>query len=80
VLEVNAGLLSPSHFAANDREPEEAACTHRRDLAFGEVDLEFEDTFQIPRDGMHHPLSGASAFDQNDHVIGIARKASTRHD
>jgi hypothetical protein len=44
------------------------------------VSVRFEDTSQIPRDGMHHPLSGASAFDQNDHVIGIARKASTRHD
>jgi len=31
--------------------------------------------FLIPRDGAHHPLCRALAFDQNDHVIGVARKA-----
>ena len=77
VLEVGEGLLSPAYFAAYDREPEEAALTHRCHLAFGEVDLELEGAFQIPRDGTHHPLSSAFAFDQNDHVIGIARKAVT---
>jgi hypothetical protein len=56
VLEVDEGLLSPSHFAAHDCELEQAALTHRCYLAFGEVDLEFEGAFQIPRDGTHHLL------------------------
>ena len=77
VLEVGEGLLSPEYFAAYDREPEEAALTHRCYLAFGRVDLEFEGAFQIPRDGTHHPLGSASAFVKNDHVIGVARKAVT---
>ena len=49
VLEVDEGLLSPAHFRPDDREPEEAAFAHRCDLAFGEIDLEFEGAFQSKR-------------------------------
>jgi hypothetical protein len=60
VLEVGEGLLSPSHFAAHDREPEEAAFAHWCDLAFDQVDLAFEGAFQIARDGTHHPFVNAN--------------------
>ena len=75
MLEVRQCLIGPADFLALDREPQKAAFAHRRHLAFGRVDLELEDRFQIPRDGVHHPLCGALALDKNDHVIGVARKA-----
>ena len=68
-------LIGPAYFLALDRETQKAAFAHRCHLAFGRVDLELEDRFQMPRDGVHHPLGGALVFDKNDHVIGVARKA-----
>ena len=66
VLEVRQCPIGPAYLLALDREPEEGAFTHRCNFAFGHVDFEFELGFQVSRDGAHHPLCGALAFDQND--------------
>ena len=72
-------LIGPAYLLALDREAQEAAFTHRCHLAFGWVDLEFERRVEIPRDAsrvcVNRPLSGTLAFDQNDQVIGVTRKA-----
>jgi hypothetical protein len=75
VLERRQRLVGPADLVALDREAQEAAFTHRRDLAFGRVRLELEGAFEVPCDAAHHPLCSAFALDDNDQVVGVAREA-----
>ena len=78
VLEVCQCLISPAYLLALDREAQEGAFAHRCHFAFGQIDFELEGGFQVSRDGAHHPLCSALAFDKDDHVVGIACKAVIR--
>src|SRR3989339_97914 len=69
VLEVRQCLIGPAYLLALDREAQKGAFAHRCNFAFDQIDFELELGLQIPRDGTHHPLCSAFAFDQNDHVI-----------
>ena len=75
VLEVCQRLVAPAYLRAAQGESEETAVTHRRHLAPGRIDLEFEAGLQVTREILHHALPGPLAFDQNDPIVRIAGKA-----
>ena len=66
--------MSPTNFTSPARQN---VGGHGCNFAFGQVDFELELGFQMPRDGSHHPLCSAFAFDKNHHVeySGITCKA-----
>ena len=68
-------LVAPAYLRAAQGESEETAVTHRRHLALGRIDLEFEAGLQVTREIVHHALPGPLAFDQNDPIVRVAGKA-----